>query len=118
MLAASIGSLDMVYMVECLISMSSGRIRFKKIETTNTTATALAEKTDWAIFGKRCHISVSLAVVKPMTIGSDRAAIVIFLWVKSAFGSISVSEVRMVPNIIMVHPPRTTSEERSIRLKK
>ena len=34
---------------------------------------------------------------------------VMFLWVKPALAIISIPDVRMVPNIIMVHPPNTES---------
>ena len=63
-----------------------------------------------------CQISVSLAVVNPIPIERDRDAIVIFLWVNPALESISIPEVRMVPNIIIVQPPSTESGREAKKL--
>lgn len=49
------------------------------METTNTTATTLAENTDWITGGNISQIPASLAVVKPMPMDKDSAAMVIFL---------------------------------------
>lgn len=79
------------------------------MDTTNTTATTFAENTDCNISGKICQISVSLAAVNPIPMESDNAAIVIFRCVNPAFAIISTPDVKIVPNIINVHPPKTDS---------
>ena len=71
---------------------------------------------DCRISGKMCQISVSLAVVNPIPIERDRDAIVIFLWVNPALESISIPEVRMVPNIMIVQPPSTESGREAKKL--
>ena len=86
------------------------------IDTTNTTATTFAENTDWIIGGKISQMPISLAVVKPMPMDKDRAAMVIFLWEKPQSATIWIPEVKIVPNIIMVQPPRTASGREAKKL--
>ena len=50
---------------------------------------------------------ISLAVVKPMPTARERETMVILRWEKPHFDIICTPEVRMEPNIMMVHPPRT-----------
>ena len=48
-------------------------------------------------------------MVNPTPMERDSAAIVIFLWENPAFAIICIPDVKIVPNIIIVHPPRTDS---------
>ena len=89
--------------------MFLGNTRFKIIDVTNTTATTFAEKTDCTTSGKMCQSPISLAVVKPIPMDKESAAIVIFLWLNPAFATICIPDVRIVPNIMIVQPPSTDS---------
>lgn len=53
------------------------------------------------------QIPISLAVVKPMPTARERETMTMFLWENPHLAIICTPEVRMVPNIIMVHPPST-----------
>lgn len=92
-----------------LISISFGSTRLRMMETTNTTATTLAENTDCISCGKRLQIPLSLAVVNPIPIAREREIMVTLRCEKPHFAIICTPEVRIEPNIIMVHPPRTHS---------
>lgn len=46
---------------------------------------------------------------KPIPTVNDKATIVTFLWLNSALEIISIPIVRIVPNIIIVQPPKTDS---------
>ena len=52
----SSSSADNLYPSRVLISISFGSTRLKNTETTNTTATTLAENTDWNNSGKISQI--------------------------------------------------------------
>ena len=75
--------------------------------TTNTTATQFCAKIDWTIWGNLLNISGTR--VKPTPILRESDAIVMFLSEKPHFTSIWIPLITMLPNIIMVHPPRTDS---------
>ena len=90
-------------------SISFGSTRFKSMERTNTTATTFSENTDWTIAGAVFQIRISLALVNPIPMDRDSAVMVMFLWVYPHLEIICIPEVRMVPNIMIVHPPRTDS---------
>lgn len=48
-----------------------------------------------------------LVVVNPIPMDNAIATIVIFLWVNPQLAIICIPDVKMVPNIMMVHPPST-----------
>ena len=89
--------------------MFAGSTRFSTTATTNTTATTLDANTSCTILGKIFQSPSSDAAVNPIPIARDNATIVIFLWVNPHFAIISTPEVIIVPNIIIVHPPKTDS---------
>ena len=53
------------------------------------------------------QIPLSLVVVNPIPMDNAIATIVIFLWVNPQLAIICIPDVKMVPNIMMVHPPST-----------
>ena len=61
------------------------------------------------IDGKIFQIPLSLAVVNPIPTARERETIVIFLCEKPQEAIICTPDVRIEPNIIMVHPPTTES---------
>lgn len=71
----------------------------------NTTATQFSAKIERIIPGKIANKSGSW--VKPNPILKDSADMVIFLWEKPHFPIICRPLITIVPNIIIVHPPRT-----------
>ena len=91
------------------MSMFSGRIQLKTMDMINTTATIFCAKTDCMIDGKIFQIPLSLAVVNPIPTARERETIVIFLCEKPQEAIICTPDVRIEPNIIMVHPPTTES---------
>lgn len=91
------------------MSMFSGRIQLKTMDMINTTATTFYAKTDCMIDGKISQIPLSLAVVNPIPTARERETMVMFRWEKPQEAIICTPEVRMEPNIIMVHPPTTES---------
>ena len=81
----------------------------KIIDITNTTATTLDANTDCTRGGKISQIPTSLAVVNPIPTDRERDAITILRCSKPHAAIIWIPDVKMDPNIIMVHPPKTAS---------
>ena len=57
--------------------------------------------------GNPAQIPLSLVVVKPIPIDNAIATMVIFLWENPQFAIICMPDVKIVPNIMIVHPPST-----------
>ena len=54
-----------------------------------------------------CQMLFSVLEVKPIPTAKERDAMTIFLWLKPQEAIICIPETTMLPNIMMVHPPKT-----------
>ena len=54
-----------------------------------------------------CQMLLSVLEVNPIPTAKEREAMTIFLWLKPQEAIICIPDTTMLPNIMMVHPPKT-----------